>query len=145
MKSNLVLFSLAFSMLGELAAFGSAEMIATNGPPAGPAPDWANFSTGFELFGNGLYWWQGYGVCGELRNDSEIGFKGFASLATMPTRPVLTCTNVIEGAARDDLNFYFAANRRLYTKATWATPNDPAQEIPTQYTPPAAGWDLGAM
>src|SRR5437867_12345727 len=101
MKSNVILTLCALSVLGPTQAFGGAETIARTGPPAGPAPDSANFSTGFELFGTGLYWWQGYGVCGEgLPNKSEIGFKGFASASTLPSLPVLACTSVIEAAAR---------------------------------------------
>lgn len=128
-----------------LAAASPSETVAVFGPPAGPPLDSANFTTSFELFGNGLYWWQGYGVCGEVPNNSEISFKGFASSDTTAAHPVFACSNVIEGVTRDDLRFYFAANRRLYTKAAWGLTGDPAQEIPTQYTPPPAGWDLGAM
>ena len=44
---------------------GATQTVATFGGPAGPASDFANYSTGFELFENGLYWWQGYSVGGE--------------------------------------------------------------------------------
>ena len=123
----------------------AADVVATFNTPGGPAADLAGYGIGFELFGNGLYWWQGAGVCGELPNNSELGFKGTTSPYVSASRPVLSCDYQISGGTRDNLNFYFAANKRIYSKWLGASRNDPAQELATIYTPLDNQHDLGAV
>jgi len=139
------LFGLGLLFILFLARAGfAAEVVTTFNPPGGPAPDLATYGIGFELLGNGLYWWQGDGVCGELPNNSELGFKGSTSGAVAASRPVLSCDHQISGAGRDDLFFYFAADKRIYSKALTAAPTDPAQELTTAFTPLDSQHDLGA-
>src|SRR5450631_3925174 len=113
----------------------ASDLIATFNPPGAPAPDLATYGIGFELFYNGLYWWQGDGVCDGLgNNNNELGYKGSASSSVNPFRPVMSCNLQISGAVRDDLYFYLAANKRIFRKPLGGSASSaliPPLELPT--------------
>lgn len=88
--------------------------------------------SGFELFGNGIYWWDGPGECsGEFPHDSTIRMRGTLSGATKNL--VNDCRvhqDDIYNAARDEAYIYFFRQGVLHRKAVNAAEGDAPSPVP---------------
>lgn len=123
-------------------SFGAAETVASVSGPCGSAADQIN---SYDLFGQGLFWTEGRGVCGgEFCSYPKLNVLGY--LGGWPSRVVEDCTVHFSGVARDDLYLYYGSNGRIYRKAVRAGTADPASEMPAPpYTPTPDGWEMGPL
>ena len=145
MKVSIVLVGVA-ALCGLLPRRISAQVQVIDSEPADSTLP--NYIHGFELYGSGLFWISGGGGTGcrpEFPTLDHIGLEGYAGT---PARYVVKdCAVDAAGVVRDDAFVYYTDNnsRRLYKKALAAQPTDPPVEIPTPFTPLAAGATFGAM
>src|SRR6185503_11217740 len=85
----------------------AAETVATAFPNSLSSTPAIN---GYDLFGSGLYWWQGGLGVDSLQNPNMIGVKGSTSPSTTPAKPFSASGTIIGGAARDFNFVYYAAS-----------------------------------
>ena len=112
-----------------------------------PAGNLADYGVGFELFPpDQMYWWSGWGVGGEIPENSQIGFN-IAAQNAFPFVPILSENYLITGAAMDPEYVYFADNksRQIYHSVLWGPTNAGVNAISTPFTPPASGYNFGAV
>src|SRR5712692_4343087 len=80
------LLAISLAFCGARRFAGATEIIATAFPSGGSATD---YIIAYDLFGPGLFWWQGSGDCSlEFRSYSAIGIKGSTIPAAIPSEPV---------------------------------------------------------
>lgn len=132
----------AACLLSAQRGLGAAQTVATVSGSCGSAADQINT---YDLFGQGLFWTEGRGVCsGEFCSHSKLNVFGY--LGGWPSRVVEDCTVHFSGVARDDLYLYYGSNGRIYRKAVSAGAADPATELPAPpYTPTPAGREMGPL
>jgi len=99
--------------------------------------------SGFELYGNGLLWWDGPGGCsGEFPHDSTIRLRG---VETGTTKNVARACDVLNGeeysVVRDTTYVYYTGNGQLMRKAVSTVESIPGTIVPTPGYPQALPGD----
>lgn len=89
--------------------------------------------SGFELYGNGIFWWDEHGVCGtEFPNDATVRVRGVINGGTHNVeRSCEISQGNYNNVVRDDSYAYFFSNRQLMRKAVNAAEADPEQVLVT--------------
>ncbi len=114
----------------------AAAFLSLLAPPLAAAPSLvlsdSHGISGFELYGNGIYWWAGPGRCvGEFPFDASIRLRGTLLSAT---KNLATDCAIHQGeiynTVRDGSYFYFFRQGVLQRKAINAAENDPSQVMP---------------
>jgi len=85
----------------------------------------------FELYQNGLFWWDGGGVCdGEFPHDTTIRVRNTLAASTKQlVRDCEASKRIADNPVRDDLYVYFFQEGQLSRKALNATEADAAQPL----------------
>jgi len=103
--------------------------------------------SGFELYGNGLLWWDAPGVCsGEFPHSATVRVRG---VTTASTRNVAKSCEILQdeysNVVRDGSYVYFFSEGQLHRKAVNAAESAPATPMSTPpHTPSLPAPELGA-
>ena len=103
--------------------------------------------SGFELYGNGIFWWDALGMCsGEFRNSATVRVRG---VTTASTRKVAKSCDILQSenssVVRDGSYVYYTSGQELHRKAVNAAESGSGQLVSTApYSPTLLSGETGA-